>query len=149
MTGGEACETEITLIEGRALSLQYASPEQLLGHSPSGARATFTRWESFCIELLTGSFHTFAGRTRVGDRGRHPLSVETDPGERQRRGPGARAVGAPTRASFARSSKATSTPFCKKALRKNAAERYRTVQASLKISIGSWAARPSSRPNSL
>jgi len=50
MTGGEARETEITLIEGRALSLQYASPEQLLGQ-PSGARATFTRWESFCTSF--------------------------------------------------------------------------------------------------
>jgi serine/threonine-protein kinase len=54
MTDGQAHETELTQLGGRALSLQYASPEQILGQ-PLGTTSDVYSLGVVLHEVLTGS----------------------------------------------------------------------------------------------
>ncbi len=54
MTDGQAQETELTQLGGRALSLQYASPEQILGQ-PLGTTSDVYSLAVVLHELLTGT----------------------------------------------------------------------------------------------
>ena len=53
MTGGEAAETELTQSEGRALTLNYASPEQISGQPVTTASDVFSLG-MILFELLSG-----------------------------------------------------------------------------------------------
>jgi len=53
LTAGEANETELTRIGGRALTLDYASPEQILGETITTASDVYSLGVIF-FELLTG-----------------------------------------------------------------------------------------------
>ena len=149
MTGGEACETEITLIEGRALSLQYASPEQLLGQ-PLGSASDVYSLGVVLYELLTGSFPYFRRKDTRGAIEDGILSVEptrasdsvADPALAAARGSNTRELRSVLKGDI--------DAILQKALRKNAAERYRTVQAfteDLDRLLGGKAVL--ARPNSL
>lgn len=54
MTEGEAAETELTRLGGRALTLHYASPEQISGQAVTTASDVFTLGIVLC-ELLAGA----------------------------------------------------------------------------------------------
>ncbi len=128
MTGGQACETEITQIGGRALSLQYASPEQLLGQ-PLGSTSDVYSLGVVLYELLTGSFPYFRRRDTRGAIEDGILSVEPTRASERVADPALAAARGSNMRELRSVLKGDIDAILQKALKKNAAERYPTVQA--------------------
>jgi serine/threonine-protein kinase len=71
MFAGEARETELTQFGGRAVTPDYASPEQIAGR-PLGTGSDIYSLGVVLYELLTGRRPYNLGRDSRGPRGRHP-----------------------------------------------------------------------------
>jgi len=128
MSGGEVVETALTQIEGRPLSLQYASPEQLLGQ-PLGCTSDVYSLGVVLYELLTGAFPSFRRQDARGAIEDGILSVEPTRASDSVADPTlAAARGANTR-ELRSILKGDIDAVLQKALKKNAADRYPTVRA--------------------
>jgi tetratricopeptide (TPR) repeat protein len=128
MSGGEVVETALTQIEGRPLSLQYASPEQLLGQ-PLGRTSDVYSLGVVLYELLTGAFPSFRRQDARGAIEDGILSVEPTRASESVADPTlAAARGANTR-ELRSLLKGDIDAVLQKALKKGAADRYSTVRA--------------------
>ncbi len=128
MSGGEVVETALTQIEGRPLSLQYASPEQLLGQ-PLGRTSDVYSLGVVLYELLTGAFPSFRRQDARGAIEDGILSVEPTRASESVGDPTlAAARGANTR-ELRSLLKGDIDAVLQKALKKGAADRYSTVRA--------------------
>ena len=128
MTGGEVVETALTQIEGRPLSLQYASPEQLLGQ-PLGCTSDVYSLGVVLYELLTGAFPSFRRQDKRGAIEDGILSVEPTRASESIADPTLAAARGSNTRELRSLLKGDIDAVLQKALKKNASERYPTVRA--------------------
>src|SRR5882762_1366064 len=128
MPGGEVFETAITQLEGRPLSLQYASPEQLLGQ-PLGRTSDVYSLGVVLYELLTGSFPYFRRQDARGAIEDGILSIEPTRASESIADPSLAAARGSNTRELRSLLKGDIDAILQKALKKSAAERYPTAQA--------------------
>jgi serine/threonine protein kinase/tetratricopeptide (TPR) repeat protein len=128
MSGGEVIETALTQIEGRLLSLQYASPEQLLGQ-PLGCTSDVYSLGVVLHELLTGSFPYFRRQDPRGAIEDGILSVEPTRASESISDPTLAAARGSNTRELRSLLKGDIDAILQKALKKNPAERYPTLRA--------------------
>jgi serine/threonine protein kinase len=124
-----AQRTELTQVAGRALTPDYAAPEQMQGGDVSTATDVFVL--GVMIYLLLSGVHPSAGARSAAERIR--LLVETEPAKMSeaalRAPPEAARLRASTPLQLARALRGDLDNIVAKALKKSPAERYPTVDA--------------------
>jgi serine/threonine protein kinase/predicted Zn-dependent protease len=128
MTEGELQETALTKIGGRALSIQYASPEQILGQ-PVTVTSDVYSLGVVLFELLTGSFPYFMQRGSRDAIEDNILSVVPARASQTSANPELAANRGTVPAKLSQVLKGDLDAVLQKTLKKNPAERYDSAKS--------------------
>lgn len=128
LTEGEAKETELTQVGGRALTPDYAAPEQIVG-APITTAADVYALGVMLYEILTGERPYKLKRESRGALEEAILQAEPVPPSRAALSEGAAAARATTAKRLASALTGDLDTIAVKALKKSPAERYATANA--------------------
>jgi serine/threonine protein kinase len=128
MTEGELQETALTKIGGRALSIQYASPEQILGQ-PVTVTSDVYSLGVVLFELLTGSFPYFMQRGSRGAIEDNILTVLPALASQTSANPELAADRGTIPAKLSQALKGDLDAILQKTLKKNPSERYESAKS--------------------